>query len=85
MFLFDDDDNDVLTDEDKAALDAEERGETYEPEPEAPPELVEEKRELSRQLAEERERFARLDATGSKEQVHLAVMERLQPLLNALG
>jgi hypothetical protein len=61
MFLFDDDENDVLTDEDKAALDAEERGETYETEPEAPTEIVEEKRELSRQLAAERERFARLD------------------------
>jgi hypothetical protein len=61
MFLFDDDDNDALTDEDKVALDAEERGETYEPEPEPPPELVEEKQQLARQLAAERERFARLD------------------------
>jgi hypothetical protein len=55
------DESETLTDEDKAALDAEERGETYEPEPEVPLELVEEKRELARQLAEERERFARLD------------------------
>jgi hypothetical protein len=55
------DESEVLSDEDKAALAAEERGETYEAEPETPPELVEEKRELSRQLAEERERFARLD------------------------
>jgi hypothetical protein len=55
------DESETLTDEDKAALDAEERGETYEPDPEMPPELVEERRELSRQLAEERERFARLD------------------------
>jgi dTMP kinase len=38
-----------------------------------------------RLAAAEPKRFARLDATGSKEQVHLAVMERLQPLLNALG
>src|SRR5256712_1642076 len=38
-----------------------------------------------RLAAAEPKRFARLDATGSKEQVHLAVMERLQPLLDALG
>jgi dTMP kinase len=38
-----------------------------------------------RLAATEPKRFARLDASGSKEQVHLAVMERLQPLLNALG
>jgi hypothetical protein len=55
------DENEVLSDDDREALAAEERGETYEPEPETPPELVEEKRELSRQLAAERERFARAD------------------------
>src|SRR2546425_9420738 len=38
-----------------------------------------------RLAAAEPKRFARLDATGSKEQVHLAGMERLQPLLDALG
>lgn len=60
MFLFDDDENDVLTDEDQAALAAEERGETYEPEPEAPPRLVEANHEeLERELAAERERFWR--------------------------
>jgi len=30
-------------------------------------------------------RFTRLDATGSREHVHLAVMERLQPLLDSTG
>ena len=38
-----------------------------------------------RLAAAEPKRFARLDATGSKEQVHLAVMERLQPTLDGLG
>jgi dTMP kinase len=37
-----------------------------------------------RLAAGEPKRFARLDATGSRDQVHLAVMERLQPLLKAL-
>jgi dTMP kinase len=30
-------------------------------------------------------RFTRLDATGSREHVHMAVMERLQPLLDTTG
>lgn len=55
------DESELLNDEDKATLAVEERGETYEPEPEMPPELVEERRELASQLAAERERFARLD------------------------
>jgi dTMP kinase len=38
-----------------------------------------------RLAAAEPKRYARLDATGSKEQVHLAVMQRLQPLLDVLG
>jgi hypothetical protein len=62
--LFDDDDvNDVdtLTDDDRAAYAAEARGETYEPESQPSPEVIEEKRELANQLAAERERFARLD------------------------
>jgi hypothetical protein len=55
------DESELLSDDDKAALDAEERGETYEAQPAAPAELVREKEQLSRQLAEERERFVRLD------------------------
>jgi dTMP kinase len=38
-----------------------------------------------RLAAAEPKRFARLDATGSREHIHIAVMERLQPLLDALG
>jgi dTMP kinase len=37
-----------------------------------------------RLAAAEPERFERLDATGSKDHVHLAVMKRLQPLLDGL-
>jgi len=36
-----------------------------------------------RLAAAEPNRFARLDATGSKEHIHQAVMDRLQPLLDA--
>jgi len=36
-----------------------------------------------RLAAAEPNRFARLDATGSKEHIHQAVMDRLQPLLEA--
>jgi len=37
-------------------------------------------------LAEvEPKRFARLDATGSRDHIHQAVMERLRPLLDGLG
>ncbi|HEV3104017.1 MAG TPA: dTMP kinase [Candidatus Dormibacteraeota bacterium] len=37
-----------------------------------------------RLAAAEPERFERLDATGSKDHLHLAVMKRLQPLLDRL-
>jgi thymidylate kinase len=37
-------------------------------------------------LAEaEPQRFARLDATGSRDHIHQAVMDRLKPLLDGLG
>jgi hypothetical protein len=56
------DESELLSDDDKAALAAEERGETYEePEPEPPPEIVERTRELESELAAERERVWRLD------------------------
>jgi hypothetical protein len=59
--LFDEmlDDSELLTDDDKAALDAEEHG--YEPEPQAALEAIERTRDLENQLAAERERVARLD------------------------
>jgi hypothetical protein len=59
--LFDEmlDDSELLTDDDKAALDAEEHG--YEPEPQAAPGAIERTRDLENQLAAERERVARLD------------------------
>jgi dTMP kinase len=38
-----------------------------------------------RLAAAEPKRFARLDATGSREHIHIAVMERVQPLLDGLG
>lgn len=38
-----------------------------------------------RLATEEPKRFVRLDATGSREQVHNAVMDRLKPLLDASG
>jgi hypothetical protein len=41
------DESELLSDDDKAALAAEERGEAYEPEPEPPPEAIEKNRELS--------------------------------------
>ncbi len=38
-----------------------------------------------RLAAAEPARFTRLEATGSREHIHHAVMDRLQPLLDALG
>jgi dTMP kinase len=38
-----------------------------------------------RLAAAEPERFVRLDATGSREKIHLEVKQRLQPLLRELG
>jgi hypothetical protein len=64
MSIFDDDDIDdvdALTDEDRDALAAEKAGISYEPEPQPSREVVAEKEDLSRKLAEERERFARAD------------------------
>jgi dTMP kinase len=57
-----------------------------------PDRLEKESIEFHRRVAEaydriaaaEPKRFTRLDATGTREHVHIAVMDRLQPLLDAL-
>jgi hypothetical protein len=55
------DENETLSDADREALAAEEAGVSYEPEPEAPPEMVEKNHELESELAAEQERNWRLD------------------------
>ena len=68
------DESELLSDDDKAALAAEERGEAYEPEPEPPPEVVEKNRELSEAeqeaawRADERRRFSQeIEAATSQQ------------------
>lgn len=59
----------------------------------APDRMEQESVEFHRKVAEaydrlasaEPDRFVRLDATGSREKIHLEVKERLQPLLRQLG
>jgi hypothetical protein len=71
--------SELLSDDDKAALRAEERGEAYEEEPEAPPEMVEKNRELERELAAERERVWRLDERRRvSEEIEAATATRQQ-------
>jgi hypothetical protein len=55
------DESELLSDDDKAALAAEEAGVDYEPEPEPAPEMVEANSQRERELAAEQEREWRLD------------------------
>ena len=72
--------SELLSDDDKAALAAEERGEAYEaPEPQAPPEMVEKNRELESELAAERERVWRLDERRRASQEIETVTRQQQP------